>query len=483
MCFYNDNHEYLSQQGYGNTAYHDLTTGANAKYCRMSAKYSISYYYVREKQGNSILFPVNITSATFEAIEGKLTDNISGTVYEVTPPILFVDDNFMRITTSTTTTGIAITYYTNLDAIIEEVNKIPEIETDITNTKSKFFDDSQYFRNVRWGPNAFNPYYHSQDDGTSLFSSSTTAADYFTLFNTLVADYSGYADSHEMGIASDGTTMMYYYTFYPKTNEDGTNYKRPKLIISAGQHGFEKTANFGVYWFAKNLLEDWENNDFLAYVRNHVQIIIMPCLNPYGFDHDVYINANGVNLNRNWGTENWSKGTPGTTSYAGETPFDQVETQYARDVILNNLDALWLCDYHNSGSVAPSSPSGYLWHSFALVTYDDVYFTKAIDAAKWHIDETTGHLYKDYPLFCNYVISGHFTDNNAPSHQGLIVAYAREHGIMAATMEGGAAFIGDNTGSPDYGDGRWRPAIQHMNADLIGNWIRCLLGTYSRFVY
>ena len=132
-----------------------------------------------------------------------------------------------------------------------------------------------------------------------------------------------------------------------------------------------------------------------------------------------------------------------------------------------------MCDYHNNGQTAPSGQTGYLWHSFALVTYDDEYFKKAIQAAKWHIDEITGHLYIDYPTIASYENSGTFTDNNAPSHQGLITAYAREHNIMAATMEGGAAFIGSGN--------RYSSPIGHMNADLLGNWIRCLLATFSHY--
>ena len=354
---------------------------------------------------------------------------------------------------------------------LEFVNDVPML--DERTSGLIVMKQSQYYRDVRWGCPCFDKYYHSEDNGTSEFPSSTTAAQYFAKFNTLVSDYSGYAESHEMGLASDESTTMYYYTFTPLTNQDSTVYKRPKIIISAGQHGFEKTACFGLYWFIKNLLEDWQDNSFLAYVRNHVQLIVMPLLNPWGFDNDKYVNANGVNLNRNWDTEAWSKGTAGTTTYGGESPLDQPETQYASAVILNNLDALWLCDYHNNGQAAPSGATGYLWHSFALVTYDDPYFAKSINAAKWHIDEITGHLYIDYPTICEYVNSGNWTDNNAPSHQGLIVAYAREHNIMAETMEGGAAFI--DSGS------RYTSPIHHMNADLIGNWIRCILATYAHY--
>ena len=440
----------------------------------------------RSSTGSNLMPVLSFTSSSFEnvTVNSEVAANIVGIgkIYSATSDIISETvevpsdaKTMFVIALSSTSAYPIVTEYKY--GYFQDLKKVPQILDDVTNLKSTtngliMYSNSPYYRTVRWGAGVLDDYYHSEDNGVSLFTSETTAADYFTMFNTLVAPYTGYAESHQMGLASDGITMMYYYTLNPLTNQDGENYKRPKIIITAGQHGFEKTANFGVYWFIKNLLEDWKTNKSLDYIRNHVQLIVIPMLNPYGFDNDKYVNANGVNLNRNWDTQSWSQGTQGTTTYGGPAPFSELETQYARDVILNNLDALWLCDYHNNGQTAPNSAAGYLWHSFALVTYDDPYFTKAINAAKYHIEDTTGHLYADYPDQCQYANSGTFTDDNAPSHQGLVVAYAREHNIMAATMEGAAAFIG-------YGS-RYSSSIHHMNADLLGNWIRSLISTFSK---
>lgn len=349
-------------------------------------------------------------------------------------------------------------HFSKLKEIIENYGETPGGEA------------SPYYKEyLRWGAQAFDDYYHSVDNGTSLFSSSTTAAQYYSMLNTLVGDYSDYVTVTDLGVSSDESTHIYSYTFNPKTGEDGTKYKRPKFIIISGQHGFEKVAPFGIYWFIKNLLEDWQSNKFLAYVRNHVQLVIIPLMNPYGFDEDKYVNANGVNLNRNWGTTGWKEEGSGT-SYTGSEPFSEVETQYARDVVLANTDALYMIDYHNNGQTAPGSPSSYLWHAAVTKVHDDDYFQKSYVAAKWHIDEITGHLYVDYPDYCSYAVSGHTTDDNAPFRQGLAKNYACEQEIMAETMEGGAAFIG-------YGN-RYTSGIHHLNADLLGNYLRVLLATY-----
>ena len=417
------------------------------------------------------------TSETVDTVV-EVGDTYTGTADMITETVVIPDGAktmFVHCDVEKTEYPVITKYHYGNFSHLKSVSEIPE-RLDALESATQgltIYANSPYYRNVRWGNGVLTEYYHSEDDGISLFPSTITAAQYFSMFNALVADYAGYAESHQMGLASDGETMMYYYTFNPPTGEDNATNKRPKIIISAGQHGFEKTANYGVYHFIKDILENWESNSFLDYVRNHVILIVMPMLNPWGHDNDKYVNANGVNLNRNWDTQAWSQGgSPGDTTYGGASPLDQPETQYASAVILDNLDALWLMDFHNNGQVAPRAANSYLWHSFGLVTYSDPYFAKAVNAAKFHVDETTGHLYKDYPDRCDYVVSGHFTDNNAPSHQGLITAYAREHNIMAATIEGAAAFI-------EYGN-RYTSGIHHLDADLLGNWIRILISNFAR---
>lgn len=478
-CYYNASHEYLGQQGYNNRRYHYVATPANAAYVRLSLQKTYPNNYIGIAESYTVELPEQMTDAIVNVTNGTVINTSTGTVSMITsiPIDLYNDANyFFHLNTLNSTAKVRVPVTVTEDTIDNLQSQIDTLDGKTDGFQA--FQNTLYYRNVRWGATAFERHYHSAytDDEVPLFTSTTTAAQYYQMFNTLVSTYTGYAASHEMGLASDGTTMMYYYTFNPIAPVENS-YKRPKIIITACQHGFEKVASFGIYWFIKNMLEDWESNPFLDYVRNHVQLVVMPLLNPYGFDHNVYFNKaeNGVNLNRNWPTTGWTSGSG--TSYGGPSAGSEVETQYAMAVIQANLDALWLCDYHNNGQVAPDAPTGYLWHSFAQVTYDDPYFAKAFHAARWHIDDTTGHLYKDYPDYCSYVQSGQITDNNAPSHAGLIVAYAREQGIMAETMEGGAAFIGDD----DYG--RYNPQIHHMNADLIGNWVRCLLGTYSRYVY
>jgi protein MpaA len=60
--------------------------------------------------------------------------------------------------------------------------------------------------------------------------------------------------------------------------------------------------------------------------------ILIPCLNPDGLAAGKRTNANGVDLNRNFPTENWER-TEKTEFFGGETPASEIETQFLIDVI------------------------------------------------------------------------------------------------------------------------------------------------------
>ena len=67
-------------------------------------------------------------------------------------------------------------------------------------------------------------------------------------------------------------------------------------------------------------------------------VLFIPCLNPDGLQNNTRINANGVDLNRNFPTKNWG----GDTGAAGNNPSDyfggksagsEIETQFVMEVI------------------------------------------------------------------------------------------------------------------------------------------------------
>jgi len=84
------------------------------------------------------------------------------------------------------------------------------------------------------------------------------------------------------------------------------------------------------YDLAKNVLQYYSDSPSL--VPENVSLHIIPVVNPDGLANDTHNNANGVDLNRNWATEDWQTDVYhpayGTKEDAGgERPLSEPETE------------------------------------------------------------------------------------------------------------------------------------------------------------
>ncbi len=245
------------------------------------------------------------------------------------------------------------------------------------------------------------------------------------------------------------------------------NRKLPKIIIISGQHGYEKSSQFGLYYFIKDLIENWEKNSTLEYIRFNCELIIVPIVNPYGWDNFVYHNVNNINLNRNYDTSTFS------TKGEGNNPFSEVETQYVKKVILNNLDAIYLCDYHCNGDGSLTLEKGnecINWHSH-LITGDYVHdYIRYI--SKQHIENITRHFSNEFDFLNKNEMYGKFDYATEGNGSPCCPTYATSKGLISSTFEGFNGFVGREAFTPE---------VFKANAELIGNWIMCVLENYYRF--
>ncbi|MCY1722280.1 DUF2817 domain-containing protein [Prolixibacteraceae bacterium Z1-6] len=99
--------------------------------------------------------------------------------------------------------------------------------------------------------------------------------------------------------------------------------KNSKTILIVGVfHGEEPQ---GEYVIKRYLRE----NDSSKLNNN---LILIPCLNPWGKERGIRTNKNGVDLNRNHPTKNW-KLTEKDENYSGDSPGSELETMFMTELL------------------------------------------------------------------------------------------------------------------------------------------------------
>ena len=114
-------------------------------------------------------------------------------------------------------------------------------------------------------------------------------------------------------------------TLYETTNE---NFDKTILLVGVF-HGEEPQGNY--------LINKYIKTD-LSHIKN--KLVIIPCLNPDGMAKNQRQNANGIDLNRSFPTQNW-KVTTRKEYFGGNKPASEIETRFMMEVLENyKFDAI-----------------------------------------------------------------------------------------------------------------------------------------------
>ena len=73
-------------------------------------------------------------------------------------------------------------------------------------------------------------------------------------------------------------------------------YPKKRIFMIAGTHGNEYESIYGLLNFVKALYAERYTYPQLTEFRNDVELVIIPCVNPYGFEHNTKLNADGLNI-------------------------------------------------------------------------------------------------------------------------------------------------------------------------------------------
>jgi hypothetical protein len=116
-----------------------------------------------------------------------------------------------------------------------------------------------------------------------------------------------------------GSTLALY------SSQKDMCFKNPPILIVGGVHGDEPE---GV-WLCEKLLEYIKS----VSLPSHTDWILIPCLNPDGYCKNQRTNGNGVDLNRNFPSQDWSPAFKDPRYFPGKHPKSELETQALIELI------------------------------------------------------------------------------------------------------------------------------------------------------
>ena len=164
-----------------------------------------------------------------------------------------------------------------------------------------------------------------------FFDSYRTYDEHIAFLNDLAAAYPDLAQTFSVGTSVLGRPMWAIRITGP--GED-----KPGVMYHGNQHGNEVMGGCVVAYMAEYLLTHYDSDPDVHTLVDNVEWFLLTIMNPDGYVETSRPNANGVDLNRNWGG-------PG----AYPNPFSEPETAAMRDFFLSHPNVRAHLDFHTYG--------------------------------------------------------------------------------------------------------------------------------------
>jgi len=170
------------------------------------------------------------------------------------------------------------------------------------------------------------------DQGKGFFDEYRTYEEHITQLDDLAAQYPTLAQTVDLGLSVQGRTLR-------ALRITGSGASKVGLIYHGAQHGNEQAGAMLVAYVADHLLANYETDPGIRSLVDNAEWYLLPIMNPDGYDVYQRFNANGLDLNRNWGG-------PGS----GPSPFSEPETAALRDFFQTHPNVRLHLDVHGYDS-------------------------------------------------------------------------------------------------------------------------------------
>ena len=271
---------------------------------------------------------------------------------------------------------------------------------------------------------------------------------FYALYDAILEAHPNYVTKTTLGEDALGNPIHQYRFSTPEVATVSATSSKHKIVLISGIHGGEKSGMYNIYFALKEIAERWQADSHLEALYWGVNFIVLPCVNPSGYNANTRWNHNMVDLARNFPAD-WSATQPNS----GVAPLSEPEAVIIDTVMSNNKDALYLCSHHNFGD----SSSNFIWNASAT------YFSRSL--AKNLVIGQTIRAKKRYawmPQTNDYYI-GYADLEQPPGSEGRQAV--DKYGINSSSFEISSSFAWED-GTPSNSS-----AVATIGVETFINWL------------
>lgn len=260
-------------------------------------------------------------------------------------------------------------------------------------------------------------------------------------YDSLMTAFPNLITKTQHGTDGGGRPLVYYTinarANLPQSQWDADNRRRftdKNMIIFTGVDGDDYVSIITVFYKIRDIVNQVTEND--AFILNNFNLIIAPCVNPYGIDYNSETNANGIDISANLNTPAW---TPGGDR--GTIANSEPETQmiaYLMDTFGNTVGGgttnksfgnvvVWAANgnfqWWSNETNNPNADFRFWWTS----ANNEHIRHELIKFGEWHLNLVRKN-------FSGYLSAGSYNRNTVSTQSGNVAGYATTRGLQSISL-------------------------------------------------